>query len=338
MATSFNLVLPVMGREFSFRIWHRVLDMRPAGQIRYLWFDLRDFRRGGRTFRQSADYWWEMVTQTAPPQDREANELNLVLAELFPTVAASKGCQRLFRDAPLGNKHDKTYTLPHADWTRLLNRARNRDHVGICAELENSMVGDLPTQHLLPAFQRALEQWSIPAIQELRRGGRPALQKLLAAEIVPRIQSYRRRGGLDHVYSFLDALAHESKVAAYACYSAAWRALLAVLYHVPVLDSRSARLNWLLHSQQDNSAGQDVFKGTILSLHPLSSRLMVQSAYRIAIGNWLLACEKTCPDPWSGDYQCPEYWAMMAAIAAAAQEYAVLRDRSNARRARARSA
>ena len=78
MATSFNLVLPVMGREFSFRIWHRVLDMRPAGQIRYLWFDLRDFRRGGRTFRQSADYWWEMVTQTAPPQDREANELNLV--------------------------------------------------------------------------------------------------------------------------------------------------------------------------------------------------------------------------------------------------------------------
>lgn len=338
MATSFELVLPVKSDEYRFKICTRILDMGPAGDVRYLWLDLRDFRAGGRNFRHCVDYWWRTASALAPPDDLIHNELNLVLAELFPLFAKSTGCHDIFRDALLGKKWADGYSLPDEDWQRILGKAKSQDLAGMRDELQEGLVGTLPPRILAPRRRRAIRRWMMPAIQALRAGGRLALRQFLTQEIPPRILKYRRRGDQRQVHTFLNALGHETKVAAHRCYAAVWREFLSRLHQFGKLDDRSMRFNWLWHSQQHNDACRDVFFGAVLALHPLSGRVMGEPSYLSAVGGWLEASEKTCADPRTNDYKCNEYWLMLAALAAAGQEYAQIRERSNARRAQARCA
>ncbi|MHC4234760.1 MAG: hypothetical protein ACYSUQ_06565 [Planctomycetota bacterium] len=338
MATQFKLVVPADKKEILFRLCHRQLKMGPAGRIRYLWFAVPEFRRGRQNFRQAVDYWWATVRELAPPQDREANELVLVLAELFPEVGGSHACQSVFTDAFLGEACNRDYSLPDEDWRGLRDMALARDTAGIRREIDRCLVGDLPHRSLMPLYQAAFRSWMDAATQVLRSEGHAALRTFLTEEVVPRYREYRRRGGEEHVRRFLNMLAHEAKVAAYTCYAAAWRGLIAMLHDLDLVDPASARFLWFWHGQQDNDDGQDVFRGAILALHPLSARIMTEPHYRHAIGAWLVQSAMTCPDPWTGDFQGDAYWLMVAAIQAAAREHVALRGQANLRRRKTRCA
>ena len=131
MASQFKLVMPAGKKEILFRLCCRQMEMGPAGPIRYLWFAGPGFRRGIQNFRQAVDYWWATAGELAAPQDREANELVLVLSELYPELGGSYGCQNVFTDAFLGEKCNRDYSLPDEDWQELRDMALARDTAGI---------------------------------------------------------------------------------------------------------------------------------------------------------------------------------------------------------------
>lgn len=338
-----EIVVTYEGRTFPFQLHHRELDFGASKKSDYYWMDGRQLRQGagGPNFRSCVDLWWHAVEQ-AGEADLPDNEATLTLAECYPLINTSKGMQDVYLDAHLHPQADReyvrddrsasgspfterTYSLPDDERARLKAIAHTRDLSRLRQELDRVFLGWIPTPDILPAYQEAAQAWIGNGIVALRNGGRAALSDYTKT-IDEWIQKYRRRGGQQHVRHFVNIFSYECKVAFYLCYTSAWVAILDHLVQNHLTDVTGMRLMSMWHNQNRTDVDEqgrpnDVFRGQVLALHPLSGIVQTSSDHLSVLGKWLNHPDYDELVATGRVGECPEYWDVVATILIAAHEY-----------------
>jgi DNA-directed RNA polymerase subunit RPC12/RpoP len=220
---------------------------------------------------------------------------------------------------------ERTYSLPDDERARLKAIAHTRDLSQLRQELDRVFLGWIPTPDILPAYQEAAQAWIGNGIVALRNGGRAALSDYTET-IDEWIQKYRRRGGQQHVRHFVNAFSYECKIAFYLCYTSAWVAILDHLVHNQLTDLTGMRLMSMWHNQNradvdEQGRPNDVFRGQVLALHPLSGIVQTSSDHLSVLGKWLNhpGYDELAATGRVGE--CSEYWDVVTTILIAAHEY-----------------
>lgn len=338
------------GRVFPFELYSRTLKMGPAGHIVYYWMNSSDLRRGeGVNFNSCIGYWWTALEDDRLSQEQEDGVIETgVLAESYRSLSKTRGMQKVFLDALISRSAalPRGYSLPPGEYKRLREMALRRDIHGIRRGLESVLRGGeaMPDDKRKQATEQA-EAWLASGVEAFKRNGSKGLRAWADEWLLPRMSRLRKggaRGGRKPgVRLLLNAWTYIAKTGFYRTVANAWQMLLGQL-ESDGLDVRSSRFMRLWHMQNPNESGEDVFWGQVLSLHPLSGRVMLMyrdrktghvvsnAGYRAAIGRWLLRAH---PDEFdAADHDCDEYWEVVAVIMAAAREYAYLHGASTASR------
>ncbi len=325
-----------VGRTFEFRLCRRDLTLgsaRTAIRVPYYWMGLPELRErgGGPNARPCLDLWWAMTeAQSFVGDERFEAEVMLVLAELYPYVARDRGPQRVFSDAllkPGAYGGEREYSLPAAEWRRLLKVCRAQDPAAIDREARSLLIDNQPSADEMPDYQKACQAWVGNGIAALRRGGVGALRGYAQSDMTEWIRRYRRRGKLVRVRLFIDMLSAEAAAAFRVCYANAWAQIIATLVAKGLLDPLGERLHRFWHNVV-RVEDRDLFAGLVPALHPLSERIFRSSDYREALRAWLHSASARGVDNW----ECPEFWDVFAVILAAAAEHKHLRNEQNSKR------
>jgi hypothetical protein len=260
-----------------------------------------------------------------------------VFAESYRRLGDTRGTQKMYLDANVSRSVTllRGYSLPQDEFKRLRNIARRRDVEGVRRELKSAFVGEEMPEDSKGVLADEAKEWLGFGVQALDTGGDVGLQGWVDDWLVPKMAKLRKagsRGGhKKDVRYLLNAWAYNAKICFYATYANAWGALIGEL-EAGGLDVRSSRFMRLWHMQNSNERGEDVFWGQVLSLHPLNGRVMLHywdhrikgivssSDYRFGIGKWLLRARTGKYE--ATDFDCNEYWGVVAVIMAAAREYA----------------
>ena len=131
---------------------------------------------------------------------------------------------------------------------------------------------------------------------------------------------------------FVNIFSYESKVAFYLCYASAWVALLPWLeqHRGPNIVGQRFMEMWHHQNRIDRDANgipQDVFRGQVLALHPLSAIVLTAPEHLTVIGRWVGHPEFDQLQAEGRIGECPEYWDVVATILIAAHEYSASRER-----------
>jgi hypothetical protein len=260
-----RLVVPVaLGEQtFRFDLCRRSLDLGPDGpKLVYYWMDVRPLRRGDcSNYRACVDFWWACMESeglaalregqsAADEEDVVANEVTLVLAEMYRFVARSKGQQRVFLDAFPGSTADDdadeaaargagSYTLNEDELTRLKEIVARRDVESIRDELRDVLAGEPPPEADGSALAEAYRTWIDVGRAALRRGGQEELRRVLETEWDGQVVRLRKLGGEPTLKRLLNLVAYQAKVCFYTCYANAWAGLIPVLREQHGLDAAS---------------------------------------------------------------------------------------------------
>jgi len=338
-----RVILRRFGRRFPFALCKRKLDMGEAGQIDYYWMDSSELRRGeGVNFRSCIAFWWAAMEFKGWNCDNDIL-MTRVFAESYRRLGDTRGTQKMFLDAHISRSValPRGYSLPQDEFKRLRDIAYRRDVGGIRRELKTAFVREEMPEDSKDDLADEAKEWLGFGVQALDAGGDVGLQSWVDDWLIPKMAKMRKagtRGGRkkDNRY-LLNAWAYNAKISFYATYANAWGALIGE-FEAGGLDVRSSRFMRLWHMQNPNERGEDVFWGQVLSLHPLTGRVMLHywdhrindvvsnSDYRFGIGKWLLRARPGAFN--AADFDCDEYWEVVAVIMAAAREYVHLHDQS----------
>jgi hypothetical protein len=137
----------------------------------------------------------------------------------------------------------------------------------------------------------------------------------------------RRKGRQGWLRPFLDWLAYECKVSFYLCYANTWIDLIPWLQRHRGLDAVSERFLRFWHMQNgpvrlpDGRIIPAVFRGQVLSLHPLSGFFMKDPALCAVAGRYFGsdAYDRVTVQGRAAD--CAEYWDLIGAVLTAAGLY-----------------
>jgi DNA-directed RNA polymerase subunit RPC12/RpoP len=335
------------GRQFCFELYGRQLDFTDVGgpKLKYYWMDTRQLRmKRSANQRACVDFWWAAMESeglasygpSATAEEKQVvtnNQLNLMLADLYPLVCTSKGRQQIFRDAfprrvpaevdEYGDVEYPLNILNEDEAKRLRAVGCSRDMDAIRAEVQDALVGELPAAAQKRAVKQAFHRWSVNGVIAWQTGGRAALQQYLETQLRARLQEYRRRGGEGTALlrQFINMVIYESKVAFNTCFANAWRGLIPWLEKYRQLDRRSKHLLAFWHRQQLNPDVELPFWGHVLSLHPISAWFMTQMPHRLALARYLNSVANTEPRWDLDNRQNAAYWELVGSILVAIREY-----------------
>ena len=330
------------GRSFSFQLHQRELVFGRAGKGQYFWMDGRQLRHGsgGPNFRPCVDFWWHGVAVAGADRELE-KECTLVLAECYPQISSARSLQDIYVDAHLHpaadrelfyeelnsvrqRRSERTYSLPEEEVARLRALAQNRSADLVRAELENLLLGSLPPDREMPAFDEAARRWIGNGVVAFRREGHAGLQRHTKT-VEEWIRKRRRRGGIDRERSFMNMFSYECKVAFYYCYANAWVGILQTLKQSGLLDRLGERFLRIWHHQNtggsDFAVRRDILCGQILALHPLSGVILSSPQHLEMVGRCIGLDDYERLVANGKITESEEYWDLIATVLIAAHEY-----------------
>jgi hypothetical protein len=347
-----SVVLKRFGQKYHFELCKRKLDMGSAkvskasrlpGQeartdpsqregdksskliIDYYWMNTIAFRRGdaGANFRPIVDLWWASMHANGKQPDKH-DLANLVFAESFPLVNTSRGRQKVFLDAIVSKNVSSWNSLPLEERESLRKLVCARDPNAIRAKIKDLFVREGIPETLKRAYNEAAGRWIVNGSVAFKKSGATGLRRWVNEELGPILGKYRKagnRGGSQtNLRLFVNAWAYECKVGFYTCYANAWVCLLEELERNG-LDAASSRCMRLWHSQNPNDTGEDVFKGQVLALNPLSREVMQKPEHLAALWKWLTLAANGHTESTDFASVSKEYLEVVVAILAAATEY-----------------
>lgn len=320
-ARSVGVEFRLANRVFRFPLGVRRLDMGKAGDIAYFWLKSDNESKDGQASDGGViDFWWTQM-RTAGYAGGEREIEHLVLAESYSLARRSKSVQRIFRDARLSASVDRDYELA-ADEARRLRQVAESGLDAVREELEQALADETVSAERRSELNRDAHRWLDRGKAAFHGGGRAGLRQWVNGELKRWMEKAardgRRGGRADAQYLLFKSWTYECKAAFYVCYASLWAALLPFMEEAGV-DARSLWFMRLWHNRAD-APGGGVMKGLVLARHPLSELVMRQEHHRVAIGKWLRRADDN-QIPEIGDFRCPEYNGVVAAILAAAQEY-----------------
>lgn len=333
----------VGSRDFEFEICSRTIDFTNAGgpAVEYFWLDTRGLRTGtGLNYRSCVESWWacmehEGFTKEQPHHSQDElervcnNEIGLALAKLYPLVAKNRAAKKTVHDAWLQSRTRKSgverYSLDPQEAQRLRMLAAGGDVLAIGREIQNILVDELPPADERQPFNEAFGQWMTNAVHALRNGGQERLEAFLKDDLLPWLQKYRRRGDQKaksrNPRLFTNMVEYEARVAFYCCFANAWVLLVPWLREHRDLQPASERLLELMHSQNANDSGEDIFWGQILSMHPSSVWLFESPDHRAVLGRYLASVSSLGAGGTIDNASNPAYWNLVGATLIAFHEY-----------------
>ena len=349
----------IANKTISFQLHTRMLDLGAAGKARYYWMDTRKFRKSKAAnvnFTACLDYWWAGI-EAEDALDKDENQINLVLAEIYRVVRGKQTLQNTYLDAfphssadrePTNsndyrdNQHDSrhTYVLPDDEEARIKELVARRLIEPIKAELDRLFLMAQP----LPEDQAWLDQEYNSIVNTaqlaLQADGRRGLQTHIQKVITPWIQKRRKRVIPERERRFLNLFSYECKVAYYTAYASAWMGLLPILKAEEALDPLSERLMRFWHHQNQPSQEEEstkpldrwIFCGQVFALHPLSSFVLYEARHYLVLG--ALLGRPDYEALWANGQMatCSAYWDVVAMILIAGNEYKHARELGEARR------
>lgn len=342
---SLTATVCVGGTPFPFRLHSRPLRLGPDLTVQYYWMDSSRFRIT-RARRRSVDpancracvgHWWRAMQVSGWAEDADQIR-HLLLAATYPLISADKGLQHVYRDAHLAPRATapEERSLPDDVRSRLQALVRGRDCQAIQAELDHVLGAWTMPPEEEPAVRQAIDGILEHGTGLVRDHGAAGLEQFLG-----RFDAWagktRRTGGQPYRRRLLDGLSYLSKASFYLCYGNAWIDLIPWLRQHRGLDAVSERFLRFWHMQNqpvewpDGTHAADVFRGQVLSLHPLSGFFMKDPGL-CAIAGRFFATDAYDRVFHHRQADTPAYWDLIGAILTAAHLYRQALDDQQQRR------
>lgn len=336
--TRFPLSVRLGEDDFTFALCGRRLALGLDCSIDYFWMDSTGFRitKARRTVdpanvRNCVGHWW--AAMKASGWHRDPDQLDhLLLAASYAVLSGAKSTHQVFRDAHLAPRATKPMVEALADDVsgRIRDAVGRRDRDRVGHELD--VILDAPAP--LPAEEREVMRLTFEGMlahgRELVRRHDVEGARQFVGTVDAWAAAKRRKGNQGWLRTFLNRFAYECKVAFYTCYANAWIDIIPALRRDHGLDLVSERFLRVWHMQ--NQAGYaDVFRGQVLSLHPLSGFVMKDPAL-LAVAGPFFGTDAYPRVFECGEADVPEYWDLVGAILTAGHQYRQALDRQAARR------
>lgn len=258
---------------------------------------------------------------------------HLLLATSYAVLSGAKSTHQVFRDAHLTLRATKPTVEALADGVsgRIRDAVGRRDRARVGCELD--VILDAPAP--LPAEEREVMRLTLDG---MLAHGRELVREFGVEEGTWRFMgtldawaaAKRKKGNQGWLRVFLNRFAYECKVAFYTCYANAWIDIIPVLRRDHGLDPVGERFLRFWHMQHQ-PAETDVFRGQVLSLHPLSGFVMKDPGL-LAVAGRFFGTDAYPRVFERGAADVPEYWDLVGAILTAGHQYRQALDRRAARR------
>lgn len=334
----FPLTVRLGGADFTFDICGRRFALGRNHAVDYYWMDSTGFRitRARRkvdpaNFRNCVGHWWAAMRTRGWHRDPDQLD-HLLLATSYAVLSGSKAAHQVFRDAHLAPGATKPTEEALTDATRrqIRKAVAGRDRAWVGHELD--VIFDAPAP--LPVTEAVVMRQTFDGIlahgRELVREHDVEGARQFVGMVDAWASAKRKKGNQGWLRDFLNRFSYQCKVAFYACYANAWIDIIPVLRRDHGLDSVSERFLRFWHVQ-NQPAETDVFRGQVLSLHPLSGFFMQDRAL-LAVAGRFFGTNAHARVFECGEVNVPEYWNLVGAILTAGHQYRQALDRQAARR------
>lgn len=328
-----------VGRQaFAFDLCTRPLTLDPGRTVDYYWMDATGFRitRGRRAadpvnVRSCLWHWW--AATTASDRHRDPAQLDhLLLAAGYAAVSGSKAAHQVYRDARLASWAVAPTTEALADDVNARIRAAvaHRDRTRVGCELDVILAAPTPPPDAeCEVMRQTLDGLLAHGRALVRETGAEGVRRFVA-RVDAWAAAVRRKGGQGWLRSFLNRFSCSCKAAFYTCAANAWVDLIPALRRDHGLDPVGERFMRVWHMQSHPDYG-GVFRGQVLSLHPLSAFFMKDPAL-MAVAGRFFGTDAYARVFERGDADVPEYWDLVGAVLTAGHQYRQAFDRWAARR------
>jgi hypothetical protein len=335
----FPLTVHLGGEAFTFDLCGRRLALGRDRTIDYYWMDSTGFRitRARRkidpaSFRNCVGHWWAAMRASGWDRDPDQVE-HLLLAAGYAVLSGSKAVHQVFRDAHLAPRATKPTTAALADGVRgrVREAVAGRDRARVGRELDVIFDAPAPPPDVDATVMRQTLDGMLAHGRDLVReyGVEEGV-----AQFIGRLDAWadakRKKGNQGWLRDFLNRFGYQCKVAFYTCFANAWIDIIPALRRDRGLDPVSEQFLRFWHTQHP-SAEADVFRGQVLSLHPLSGFVMKDRALLAVAGQFFgtAAHERVFA---RGEADVPEYWSLVGAVLTAGHQYRQALDRHAAGR------
>ncbi len=334
----FPLSVRVGEHDFTFDLCGRRFALGPDRAIDYYWMDSTGFRitQSRRAVdpvnvRNCVGHWW--AAMRASGWHRDPDQLDhLLLATSYAVLSGAKSARQVFCDAHLARRETNPTTEALAGGVNRRIRAavESRDRARVGCELDAILdaPGAVPVAEA-EVMRQTLDGMLAHGRERVREHDVEGARRFVA-RVDAWAAAKRKKGNQGWLRVFLNRFAYECKVAFYTCYANAWIDIIAVLRRDHGLDPVGERFLRFWH-MQNRPAETDVFRGQVLSLHPLSGFVMKDPGLMAVAGRFFGT--DAYPRVFErGGADVPEYWDLVGAILTAGHQYRQALDRRVARR------
>lgn len=326
------------GHDFTFELCGRQLALGPDHAIDYYWMDTTDFRitqprrrADPINVRNCVGHWWAAMKASGWHDDQDQRD-HLLLATSYAVLSGAKSTHQVFRDAYLA----PSTTAPTADSLpddvnrRIRDAIESHDLVLVGREFDVILDAPAPLSPVECAVMRQVFDGMLAHGRELIREHDVEGLRQFVARVDGWAAAKRKKGNQGWLRTFLNRFAYQCKVAFYTCFANAWVDIIPALRRDHGLDEVGERFLRFWH-MQNQSPETDVFRGQVLSLHPLSGFFMQDPALLDVAGRFFGT--DAYPRVFEGgEVAVPEYWELVGAILTAGHQYRQALDRQEARR------
>lgn len=334
----FPLTVRLGGDDFTFDLCGRRLALGRNHAVDYYWMDSTGFRitRPRRkvdpaNVRNCVGHWW--AAMRASGWHRDPDQLDhLLLATSYAVLSGSKAVHQVFRDAHLapGATRPTTEALTDTVRRRIRKAVAGRDRARVGGELDAIFDAPAPLSAGDAVVMRQTLDGLLAHGRDLVRDHDVEGARQFVGKVDGWVSTKRKKGNQGRPRDFLNRFSYECKVAFYTCFSNAWIDIIPVLRRDHRLDPVSERFLRFWH-MQNQPAETDVFRGQVLSLHPLSGFLMKDPALLTVAGRFF-GTPAHARVFERGEADVAEYWNLVGAILTAGHQYRQALDRQAARR------
>jgi hypothetical protein len=340
----FALSVRLGDEDFAFELCGRRFALGPNRSVQYYWMDSTGFRitqsrrkSDPANFRNCVAHWWAAMRVSGWHRDPDQLD-HLLLAASYSVLSGAKSTHQVFRDAHLapGATTPEGESPPDNVNRRIREAVDSRDRTRVGSELDSILNAPAP----LPPVEREVMgltfEWLLEHGRKLVREHDVEGARQFMAKVDGWAAAKRKKGNQGWLRTFLNRFAYECKVSFYTCFANAWIDIIPVLRRDHGLDPLSERFLRFWH-MQNQPIHTDVFRGQVLSLHPLSGFFMKDPAL-LAVAGQFFGTDAHARVFERGETDVPEYWDLVGAILTAGHQYRQALERRAPRRRRGASA